>query len=44
MRTIIKHHLMCAIWTVLPTKAKIAIWKWHRANLKPDRFSRKAGA
>lgn len=41
MTTLIKHYLMRAAWAVLPTAAKVAIWKHHRASLKPTRFCRK---
>lgn len=30
-----KHYLMRAAWAVLPARAKGAIWRHHRANLKP---------
>ncbi len=37
MQTIalIHHVALCITWSILPVKAKIALWERHRKNLRP---------
>lgn len=32
---LVHHYALRAIWAMLPGRAKVAVWKRHRANRKP---------